>query len=189
MDQLAALESTVRQDILDVVAATGAVSIADVAEQLGRAPASLYFHIDKLVRVGLLLRAGERRVYRRLEALYATPARLMRLAVKPLTRERRRALRRIVLASVRATMRDLEYGLERPDVELTGPERDLYSSRLEGWLTAEQRRQVNRHIAEIESILAASPPRGGARRCAVFLSLAPRPVRKDAHRPASPGDI
>ncbi|HYV40165.1 MAG TPA: helix-turn-helix domain-containing protein, partial [Thermoanaerobaculia bacterium] len=54
-DQLAALASPVRQEIVDVLAGMPRAPIAAIAAALGRPANGLYYHVRELVRVGLVL--------------------------------------------------------------------------------------------------------------------------------------
>ena len=53
--QIRALASSIRQDIVDTVAATGPCSVADVARTLGRPADGLYYHVKHLLGAGLLV--------------------------------------------------------------------------------------------------------------------------------------
>ena len=52
LEQLQAIRSPVRQEILDHIYANGPATIAVIAALLSVSPESLYFHIQALVRVG-----------------------------------------------------------------------------------------------------------------------------------------
>jgi predicted transcriptional regulator len=58
LDQMTVLASPVRQELLDVLARMGTVSLAEVAAALGRAPDGLYYHARLLHRAGLVESAG-----------------------------------------------------------------------------------------------------------------------------------
>ena len=78
-DQLRAVVSTVRSDIMDQVAAFGPLSVREIGELTGAAPSSLYHHVQQLLAVGLLTPAGERHAAKKPEQLYDTPAPRMRM--------------------------------------------------------------------------------------------------------------
>ncbi|MFH1502764.1 MAG: helix-turn-helix domain-containing protein [Candidatus Eisenbacteria bacterium] len=69
-----ALRTPVRQEILGAFERLGAGSVKDVAAELGRAPASLYYHIHELEEVGLIEELGRRDAGRRTEAVYGPTA-------------------------------------------------------------------------------------------------------------------
>ena len=66
-DQLAAMASPRRQDIVDRLAATGPLSVKELAAQIGARPPALYHHIERLLEVGLIVEAGTRTVRRKRE--------------------------------------------------------------------------------------------------------------------------
>ena len=69
-DQIAALESPVRQEVVDTIQATGPCSALEIAELMGRPADALYYHIRRLVAVGLLVPLEIRRRGRRDETVY-----------------------------------------------------------------------------------------------------------------------
>jgi predicted ArsR family transcriptional regulator len=79
-DQIRAVSSPIRQEIVDRLAALGPAGARELARSLGRMPTSVYHHLTQLVRVGLVKtvrRDGDRG---RPGLLYATVAPRMRLA-------------------------------------------------------------------------------------------------------------
>jgi len=170
--QLEALESSIRLEILDVVAADGACSVADLALELGRTPESLYFHVKKLLAVGLLGEDGQREFERGAETLFSAPSRWMALGTKPLTKPRRQALVRISRACARVAQRDLEQNMLGPDWIEVGPERNAHWSKTRGWLTPEELVELNGLIGQVEELMTESRRRPGTCPFAVNLSLA-----------------
>ena len=61
LDQIETLSSPARQGILSSVETYGPCSISEIADNLGRPADSLYYHIRKMTRVGLLVDRGSRR--------------------------------------------------------------------------------------------------------------------------------
>jgi predicted transcriptional regulator len=60
-DQLEAVISTKRHDIMDQITVGGPMSVKELAQAMGVAPSSLYYHVEHLCAVGLLKEAGVRR--------------------------------------------------------------------------------------------------------------------------------
>ena len=58
--ELAAIASPVRNQIRLAMEMMGACSISELADFLGRSPESLYYHIERLEQVGLVVRADTR---------------------------------------------------------------------------------------------------------------------------------
>jgi predicted ArsR family transcriptional regulator len=71
-EQLAAVVSPVRQEIVDALAAAGPSSAAQLADRLGRPADALYHHLRVLMRSGLVVEHSRRRTAYRTEAIYAT---------------------------------------------------------------------------------------------------------------------
>jgi hypothetical protein len=73
--QVRALRTPARYRVLSGFQELGPCAVKDVAARVGRPAASLYYHVEGLVRAGLLRPAGRRRAARRDEALFAATAR------------------------------------------------------------------------------------------------------------------
>jgi len=74
IDQIKAMASPVRAQIIAVLLAEGDRSISEIAAQLGRRPDSLYHHVRIMEQSGLIEPAGHRTVGRNREALYRASA-------------------------------------------------------------------------------------------------------------------
>ena len=77
-EQIELLASPLRQEIVDAVRAMGTCSARELAVELGTSPDSLYYHLRKLVAVGLLVSEGKRSATRRHEEVFRTPGDSMR---------------------------------------------------------------------------------------------------------------
>ncbi len=69
--ELAAIVSPVRHHLLRTLSLLGTASVRELADELGRSPESLYYHLRALAKIGLVV---ERSDPDRTEALYATAA-------------------------------------------------------------------------------------------------------------------
>ena len=58
-EQLASLTSPVRVQLLELFGLWGPCAVSDIASHMDRAPDSLYYHVRKLVQVGLLVQARD----------------------------------------------------------------------------------------------------------------------------------
>jgi hypothetical protein len=155
--QLVALRSPVRQEIVDVLAATGTRTVAEIASMLGRSTHSLYHHVRLLERVGLILNMGIQRRNRRDEVLYATPGRRLRIHHHLGTPAYLRNMRRIVGGMLRLTERDFARALARRVPGKVEPSIYLSSGRLKGRLTTGQLREVRRLMARLYDLLGNHP--------------------------------
>src|SRR5213075_1958557 len=74
IDQMRVLSSPARQELLDVLARMGSVSLTELGAVLGRPADGLYYHVRLLQRRGLVRSAGSRVVRGRREQLFRTVA-------------------------------------------------------------------------------------------------------------------
>lgn len=160
-DQLALLISARRHDMVDRLAAAGPLSIKELAEQIGAKPSALYHHIEKMLRVGLIVEAGSRVVRRKREQLYATPAPRMRLN-RALAEDRNPAIMRDIVASLTRQMaRDFERGGRAPGRIVDGPDKNYGFFRLVGRPSPAQLARLNACLIEISEILWKSGDSAG----------------------------
>ncbi len=171
--QLRALASPLRQEIVDVVESAGPCSITHIAAALALPPDRLYFHIRRLLTVGLLVKNGERRSGRHVAALYALPRRRVRVRFDRRDARVRKAVGAIHDGVLRLARRDLRRGMSTPEAIVHGDERDTWAGRYRGWLPPAQVKRMNRLIEELGELIRSSSPRRGARPIALSLTIAP----------------
>lgn len=181
------LASPIRQEIVDAFVAAGPSSIAEVARHLGRASDSLYFHVRRLVSVGLLVEKEPRREGRHVAAVYDVPGRPMRIAYGgALGRgSGRRAVGSVVQGAVRLGARDFARASERGDACVTGPHRELWGGRAKGWVDEAGLEELNALIERASAILHAGRPGKGRRAVSFTFILAP--VRTSVRAPGADG--
>jgi DNA-binding transcriptional ArsR family regulator len=122
--QLAALASASRQEVADVLAAMGTVSVAELTSALGRPADALYFHVRALERAGLIRRAGYRFRQGHKEALFRTVAPELRRSYEPNKPHNRKGVTTIVGSMLRLGMRNLNSAFEPGDAIVSGRHRD-----------------------------------------------------------------
>lgn len=171
--QLRALASPLRQEIVDVVESVGPCSITQIAATLAMPPDRLYFHIRRLLTVGLLIKSGERRSGRHVAVLYALPGRRVRVRFDRGVARVRKAVGAIHDGVLRLARRDLRRGMSSSEAIVQGDERDTWAGRYRGWLTPAQVKRMNRLIEELGELIRSSMPRRGARPIALSLTIAP----------------
>ena len=158
--QLRTLSSSARQEIVDVLAEMGTVSIAEIAATLGRPADALYFHLRALQNSGLVKQVGERARGRRREALFRTVAPELFLHYEPASRENRRAVTAIVSSMLRLGIRDFGRAFEGGNVVVAGPHRELWALRRTARLSPQQVADVNRSIVRLRNSLSNTPGKG-----------------------------
>ncbi len=173
-DQIAALESQVRQAIIDTLQAAGPRSALEIAALMGRPADALYYHLRKLQRVGLLVEREIRRRGRRDEAVYDLVGRPLLLRYPAHHDARSHPLTRLVRSMLRTAERDFRDAVLGDHVVTEGAGRNLLASRRHAWLTAAELRRLNRNITDIIATMSRSrDPRRG-QLCTLTMVLAPR---------------
>src|SRR5688572_27638607 len=109
-EQVEALTSMRRHDIADRLAASGPLSIRELADQIGVQPSALYHHIKIMLDVGLVIGAGSRIVRRKREQLYAAPGKRMRLIRALASGKHQERMDEVVAAMTRQMDRDFRMG-------------------------------------------------------------------------------
>lgn len=171
--QIEALGSPARQEVVDGLQALGPCSIAELAESLGRAPDSLYYHVRKLERAGLVVQRGARAAGARRGLLYDTPG-LMIVDHEPGTARERRRLVGLVSSALRIAERDLRAAVESGRaVYRRGPRRNAWGARVKGWLTSEELAEVRAHLEAVAALVARGRKRQGSALHAIAFVLAP----------------
>ena len=167
---LEALTSPVRQDLVDGLQTLGASSVTELAEWLGRAPDSLYYHLRKLEDAGLVRRAGTRGAGVREEVLYDTPGELV-LDLEAEKPREQKSLLGVISAALRAGERDLRGALATGVARYRRTSRrNAWGSRTQGWLTADEVAEVREHLSAInELLLRGRPERGSALHSITFV--------------------
>ena len=173
--QLAALTSPVRLELLEQFGIWGPCAVADVAAHMERPADALYYHVRKLVQVGLLEIVGRRRKAHRFEDLYKLPAEVIEVPRKTTTARVKQATQKAIEAVLRLAGRELSAALDDETAADEGPQRTFYGRRLKARLTKTQIRELNKHVNAIEAVFAAAtvkPPRDG-RTVAVTVVMTP----------------
>lgn len=159
---LRALSSATRQEIVDVLASSGPVTIARLAELLGRRPDALYFHVRALQRAGLVVEPSADDRGAAVFAL-AGPIRLDYQSGP------RRDIARVVRLAVRLAQREFERECLAGRPIGSGGRRILWGGRVMGWVAPRELARVNALLAELHAVLRRGRP--GPRRQAISLGF------------------
>lgn len=156
LQQLLALASPGREDIIDAVGVLGPCSVPDIAEFVGRSRNALYYHIRALRDRGLLIETTVQRDGIKTTALYDLPGHPMIVRYN-LSSPR---IRRAVVRLGRRRFRTAERGFVRAcraDIAVTqGPMRNLWVSHWKGWLSDAQLRQANVLFSKLVNLYGRS---------------------------------
>ena len=176
-----AVISPLRQDILDAFTAIGPCSVKQIARQLGKPADSIYYHMRRLLEVGLLKVIGTRETTRRDEFIYDVPAEKLELCYDLGDPDNVDVVLRITSSMLRRAQKNFEQAVELESVKPTGPERNFRVMGGMLWLSKEDLREVNRHLNAILD-LYGRPPAGKAHQLCAITSIIspvePRPVRR-----------
>ena len=149
-EQLEALTSPVRMEILSAVEALGPCPVARLARSVGRTSSSLYFHLERLVEVGLLEREEREEGSR-----YRTPGRSMSIRYPPEDPVRLRLLLQATTAILRSAERTIREAFASGRARVRGRSIDTLLIHERARLTPEQLREITAHARAISEIYAA----------------------------------
>jgi DNA-binding transcriptional ArsR family regulator len=172
--QIRALESPMRQEIVDAITALGPCSITDLAEHLGRAADSLYFHVKKLMKVGLVQEIDKGRLGRHVWARYAMQGRSARIKYEL---AHRKSIQRIVAGALRLSLREFNEAFEQKGACLQGKWRNLWGARLKGWVSVQDIVEVNRLLERLVQVMHRHGPGEGRQMHSLAWVLTPAQVR------------
>lgn len=162
--QIEALSAPARQEIVDALAVIGPCSIAELALDLGRAADSLYYHVARLERVGLVVQRGTDGEGVRERALYDVPGSRLVIDHQPGTAKERRGLLALVSACLRIAERDLRRAFEGGlAVYRRSPRRNAWGARSKGWLTPAELALLRGHLEAASDLLQRSKGRAQRR--------------------------
>lgn len=152
--QIAALASSTRQSIVDLVQSAGPLTVSEIAERVNRRADSIYYHLKTLVKVGLLLESFDAEVRGRSIATYDVPGRPLRLRYDLSSKASTRALNRVAQSMLRGAYRDFARHSLGGRAVVTGPERELWAARGRAMLSPKELREVNRLLSRLVSLMS-----------------------------------
>jgi DNA-binding transcriptional ArsR family regulator len=153
-DQKRAIASPLRMELIGLFVDRENLSVADIAERMGRPASAIHYHVGVLVEAGLLLRAGERRDGRRPEALYRPAADLFRMEhARGTEGSGTPAPVKTMAAAFRMAEREMTAALADPTVKSSGPHRNIMGARMHARLSKQDLAELNRHLRAIEKML------------------------------------
>jgi len=182
------LASPARIEIVDTLEALGeAVTVAELAAELGRPADGLYYHLRQLAEGGLIEQEASPDGLR-----YRTRTRgddRLRLRYRPGATANAEAVGRVAASVLRVAGRDFARALADPHSVAEGPRRELWAARGKGWVGEDELAEINRLLARLMDLLQRPRARGRDRLVALAWVLAPvaaKPARRGAAAPAAP---
>lgn len=176
-EQVRALASPVRQDIVDAIEAIGPATAPEIARTLGRAPDGLYFHLRLLTKVGLLKERETSNTNGRSVATYDVPGRPMRIKYDLGERAAARRISRVTASMLRTANRSFERAAAAGQARVNGPGRELWAGRTRGRLSRRQLQEVNRILHHLIETVGSRPVAESECLYEVTFVLSPAPSR------------
>ncbi len=176
-DQIAALESAVRQEIVDTIQAAGPLSASEISGLMGRPADALYYHLKRLVKVGLLLVRATRRSGRRDEAVYDLAGHPLVLDYPVSAEGKDHPLSGLVRSMLRTAEKDFRAAVGTNAARPDGDRRNLWAGRRHAWLSSRDLERVNDLVDQLVAIMTRARNPAGGELCTLTLVLAPRASR------------
>jgi DNA-binding transcriptional ArsR family regulator len=188
-DEIGLLASPTRIEIVDTLEALGgAVSVAELATQLGRPADGLYYHLRQLAEGGLIeeeIAVDGRRYRTRTRA-----GDRLRLRYRPGATANADAVARVAASVLRVADRDFKRALADADTVVEGAHRELWAARGKGWVGPEELAEINVLLVRLMDLLQRPREAGDGKLVALSWVLAPvdaKPSRRDAKRLSAAG--
>ena len=155
-----ALASPLRMEILQSFEPGEAVTVGDLARRLGKPRASLYYHVKKLVEIGVVVEADQRLRGKRYETLYAVAADRLEVGSDSASDAALAAAEKLVLSILRQTGREFQDALADETLE----EMEFQAGRRQrAWLTPADLAQLGKLLDRIEALCTKRKAGGDAR--------------------------
>lgn len=176
--QLRALRSPLRQTLVEFLANRGPSTIVELAETMGRAPATLYRHVDLLCRVGLIVDDAPRIKPRHHERVVKAAGARLRLPIDAADAASKSAIADIIASDLRTAERSFRVAIVEGVGTTSGSDRNTRAMSTFGWLTAVELRRVNRLIDDAYKIVNGKQPRDGAVFVGLSIVMSPGPTSR-----------
>jgi DNA-binding transcriptional ArsR family regulator len=144
--QFEALTSPVRGEIIDFVNLMGPSSIEEIAEYMGRPVDSLYYHVRRLEKVGLLVDVARRKSRRQMESVFDLPGRPMFLKYEPSQATHVKKVLKSIKAMLSATERNFGKAFESDLVRVANERRNFDHALTLGWFTEDEIQRIRKQI-------------------------------------------
>lgn len=164
--QLQAVIPPGREDVIDAVGAIGPCSVTELARFLGRPRHALYYHVRALRDSGLLLETLHSGEGKKTTARYDLPGRPFSVRYDLDSEKTRRAILALGKTRLRSATRGFVRACDPTIAKIEGPRRNLWVTRIKGWLSDQELEEVNRHLRRLIDLMYQDAGRPGtARKC------------------------
>ncbi len=170
---LRALSSPLRMEILQAFSPEGRLTVAELAERLSRPRGSLYYHVRKLTKIGVLVEVEQRPVGRKYESVYEIVSDRIAIGSDPSSGQGNKALAKLVASMLRQTGREFEVALQQNLFE--GREGAQMGRRQRAWLTDRDLEKIEDLLDRVEEICMKASERKEGRLYSVTSLVVPLP--------------
>jgi DNA-binding transcriptional ArsR family regulator len=150
--EITLLASPTRIEIVDTLETfAGAVTVAELAAQLGRPADGLYYHLRQLADGGLIeeVVSAEGRRYR----TRTRKGDRLRLRYRPGATPNAQAVSRVAASVLRVAGRDFDRAIADPASIAEGAQRELWAARGKGWVSSAELAEINRLLVRVMDLL------------------------------------
>lgn len=153
-EQMNALISPARVEIVSALEQMGQASVREIAERIGRRPSSLYYHLELLLKTELLQEVESRHSAGRPEVVYELVARRLVLRGDPSQPGTIEAVIHATSSVLRMCDREVKTAIEKG--RHVGGNR-MSATRSRARLSRQQVEEIFEHIKRIEQIMRTTP--------------------------------
>jgi len=144
--QMEALASPVRHQIHLVMEMLGACSVNELAERMGRVPETLYYHVRRLEKVGIVEQVGRRVGTGREEAIYQLKGKRLQVDPRQTSPRFLKAMTKSCGSLLRFAQRSLESAVQARVERRVGPKRRLRIEQATVRLSAGNLAELNKRL-------------------------------------------
>ncbi len=156
-EQRRAISSPIRMEMIGLFADGGPMSVATIAERMGRPATAIHYHVRVLEKAGLLKRVGKKQSGRRPEALFVPVADLFKMEAPREAGEDVAAMSLKTMATAfRMAERDMKAAFTNPKSKSAGPYRNVFGARIHCRLPKKDLAELNKLLRGIEKLLSRS---------------------------------
>jgi DNA-binding transcriptional ArsR family regulator len=171
--RLAALASPLRMELIGALRTQGPTSIRELAVQLDRPADGLYHHLRTLLKAGIVVEREQRKVGRRMEAVYEVAASRIAGRLDPKSPQSKGAAVRAGTAALRLAAREFKAAIETDSLTLAKGLPNIRVSRQRTWLTDQGLIRLHRLFGQIERLLVKESDQKQGRPHSLTIVLAP----------------
>ena len=173
VEQMEALASPVRHQIHLAMEMLGACSVNELAERMGRVPETLYYHVRRLEKVGILKQVGRRAGGGREEAIYELGAKRVRVDPKQTSPRFLKAMAKGCGSLLRFAQKSFERALEARAERRFVPKRSLRIEQVAVRLSVRNLAELNKRLDSLQEFLAVTDEPDGKQMYVITLATAP----------------